>query len=135
MTTFVDTNVLVDALDPNSENHQWATQSLAGADQPLVICDIVYSEFSVSIDSVGDTNAAIQSLSLERYPFTEASLFGAGKAYLQYKKKNAGPKLNVLSDFLIGALADDEGAPLLTANVRDYKTYFPKLTLISPPGG
>lgn len=132
MTTFVDTNVLIDALDPNSANHQWATQSLAAADQPLVICDIVYSEFSVGIASMEDTNTAIRRLSLERYPFTDASLFGAGKAYLQYKKNN-GEKLNVLSDFLIGALADGEGAPLLTANAKDYKTYFPKLALIAPP--
>ena len=132
MTTFVDTNVLIDALDPSSANHKWATESLAAADQPLVICDVVYSEFSVSIDSVNDTNAALQGLSLERYAFSENSLFGAGKAYLQYKK-NTGQKLNVLSDFLIGALASDEGAPLLTANTKDYKKYFPALTLIAPP--
>src|SRR5690606_1348864 len=114
MTTFVDTNVLIDALDSSSANHTWAKESLAGADQPLVICDIVYSEFSVSIASITDTNAALRALSLERYSFTENALFGAGKAYLQYKN-NSGPKLNVLSDFLIGALANDEGAPLLTA--------------------
>lgn len=132
MTTFVDTNVVIDALDPRAANHKWATDSLAKADQPLVICDIVYSELSVSMSTVADTNTAIGKLALERYAFSDASLFGAGKAFAKYKK-NQGPKLNVLSDFLVGALADDEGVPLITANDRDFRTYFPNLVLVCPP--
>lgn len=132
MTTFVDTNVVIDALDPTAARHGWAKQKLAEADQPLVLCDIVFSEFSVGLGSVEATNAAISELALERVQFSDAALFKAGKAFAEYRKRG-GTKSNVLSDFLIGAIADDEGAPLLTANARDFTNYFPQLTLICPP--
>lgn len=131
MTTFVDTNVLIDALDPNAPNHLWAKEQLAVADQPLVICDIVYSEFSVGLSSVADTSAAITSLLVERTRHSDEALFHAGKAFKRYRK-NAGTKSNVLSDFLIGATAAVDGSPLLTSNARDFRTYFPTLTLICP---
>jgi len=131
MTTFIDTNVLIDALDPASKNHAWAKQQLSEADQPLVICDIVYSELSVGMGSVADTSAAVQSLSIERTRYSDNALFVAGKVFKQYRTRG-GTKSNVLSDFLIGAAADDDGSPLLTANPRDFRSYFPTLILICP---
>lgn len=131
MTTFVDTNVLIDAMDVKAPRHKWASQQLAQADQPLVLCDIVYSEFSVSIDTIQETNEAIRDLALDRVPFSDESLFLAGKAFAEYKRRG-GNKGNVLSDFLIGALAEAEQSPLLTANERDFRSYFPNVTLICP---
>jgi predicted nucleic acid-binding protein len=125
MTTFVDTNVVVDALDPRAARHHWAKEALAKADQPLVVCDIVFSEFSVSLASVEDTNEAIKKLALERYPFSDGALFLAGKAFAEYKRRG-GQKTNVLSDFLIGAQACDESVALVTANERDFRCYFPQ---------
>jgi predicted nucleic acid-binding protein len=131
MTTFVDTNVIIDALDESAAGHAWAVKQLEAAEQPLVICDIVYSEFSISIEDIAKTNAAISELALDRTPFTDESLFRAGKAFFEYKKRG-GTKTNVLSDFLIGALAASDGATLLTANPRDFRSYFPALRLICP---
>ncbi|MCR6673901.1 type II toxin-antitoxin system VapC family toxin [Devosia ginsengisoli] len=132
MTTFVDTNVLIDALNPAAKNHEWAKQQLLAADRPLVVCDVVYSELSVGMGSIADTSAAIQSLSIERTRYSDAALFMAGKAFKQYRTRG-GAKSNVLSDFLIGAAANDDGSPLLTANPKDFRSYFPQLTLICPP--
>lgn len=132
MTTFIDTNVLIDALDPTSRNHEWATEQLALADQPLVVCDVVYCEFSVGMGSVEATSTAVTSLLLERTRYSDRALFQAGKAFKEYRERG-GAKSNVLSDFLIGAAADDDGSPLLTANPRDFRSYFPNLVMISPP--
>lgn len=132
MTTFVDTNVLIDALDPEAANHSWAREQLAAADQPLVICDIVYSELSVGMNSVSDTSTAVTSLLIERTRYSDDALFSAGKAFRRYRRQG-GIKTNVLSDFLIGAAAEVDGSPLLTSNARDFRTYFPTLTLICPP--
>ncbi|MER9899465.1 type II toxin-antitoxin system VapC family toxin [Mesorhizobium sp. M0130] len=131
MTTFVDTNVLLDAMDVGAPRHKWAKEQLARADQPVVLCDIGYSEFSVSIATLEEANKSIRELALDRAPFSDESLFRAGKAYAEYKKRG-GTKNNVLSDFLIGALAEAEQAPLLTANERDFRSYFPSITLICP---
>jgi predicted nucleic acid-binding protein len=133
MTTFVDTNVLIYLQDPASKFHGWAKSAVAErrAIGPLIICDIVCSELSVAMNSVAETDEVVRSLAIERYRFSNLVLFRAGKAFAKYKSRG-GQKLNVLSDFLIGAQAEVEGAPLLTNNAREFVSYFPKAVLIKP---
>jgi predicted nucleic acid-binding protein len=45
---------------------------------------------------------------------------------------NKGPKLGVLPDFLVGALAEVAKIPLMTANPGDFANYFPKMKVICP---
>lgn len=45
----------------------------------------------------------------------------------------AAPK-SPLPDFFIGAHASLLGRPLATADVGRYRTYFPEINLITPPG-
>jgi predicted nucleic acid-binding protein len=133
MTTFVDTNVIIFLLDPGHQHHDWAKDAVTKrrAEGPLVISDIVYSEFSAALGSMEETNAAVTSLALERLRFTNAALFRAGKAFAEYRRRG-GNKTNVLSDFLIGAQAETERAPLLTGNRKDFTSYFPTVVLIEP---
>jgi predicted nucleic acid-binding protein len=133
MTTFVDTNILIYLLDEKSPHHEWSKEKIAERKivGPLIISDIVYSEFSVGLDSVAKTDEAISSLSLERASFTNEMLFRAGKAFREHREKG-GNKSNVLSDFLIGAQAEIEDAPLLTMDTGAFKGYFPKVALITP---
>jgi predicted nucleic acid-binding protein len=131
MTTFLDTNILISLLDEEAELHEWALARVAECDGPAVISDIVYCEFSVAMDSVQETDAAIASLALERVSGSKEVLFRAGKAFKAYKA-NQGPKNQVLPDFIIGATAEVAGAPLITNNAQDYAGYFPELQLIVP---
>ena len=55
----------------------------------------------------------------------------AGKAFYQYRQ-HGGQKSGVVPDFFIGAQAVCEGHRLLTRDAGRYKTYFPKIKLISP---
>jgi predicted nucleic acid-binding protein len=134
MTTFVDTNVLLCLLNEDEEFHEWAKKAIEERKThgPLIICDIVYSEFSVGLASVEKTNEAVAELALERLRFSNEALFHAGKAYKEHKKRG-GTRSNVLSDFLIGAQAELEDAPLITNNAKDYASYFPNVSLIHPP--
>lgn len=79
------------------------------------------------------TDEALESLALERLPCTDESFFRAGRAYKKYKDEHGGPKLNVLPDFLIGAQAETAQAPLITANGKDFLSYFSNLVLVCPP--
>ena len=133
MTTFIDTNILIYITQETSEFHTWAKNQLISARTrgPVIICDIVYSEFSIAFENFSDFSDVVNNLNFERLPFTEDALFCAGKAYLEYKK-NGGTKANVLPDFLIGAQAEVVSGNLLTANTKDFQRYFPKLTIIAP---
>lgn len=135
MTTLVDTNILISLLDPNHQHHAWSSAQLVARKVigPALICDIVYCEFSVGMASQAHVDTAIQTLAIDRIGrSSDAALYRAGQAYKKYRGQQ-GTKSNVLPDFLIGAVAELAGVPLLTANGGDYAGYFPQVTLICPP--
>lgn len=134
MTTFIDSNVLIAILKNTEAIHEWAVKELENCKQagPAIVSDIVYSEISVTFEDVEKVNAVITELGLTRYPTSEAALFRAGRAHLQYRK-NKGEKTGTLPDFFIGAIAEVEDAPILTNDVARFKTYFPTVRLITPP--
>lgn len=136
MTTFIDTNVLVYLLDAASAYHSWSLEELekCRGRGPALISDIVYCELSVAMPSREDTDAVVSKLALERVRGSRNALYRAGQAFKKYRR-NDGPKLGVLPDFIIGAIASDMGAPLITVNAKEFITYFPEITTISPKPG
>lgn len=68
-------------------------------------------------------------LAVRRIP--RRALFRAGQAFARYRKAG-GERSNVLSDFFVGAHADEMAVPLLTRDPKVYRTYFPTLELITP---
>ncbi len=64
----------------------------------------------------------------EAIPYQSAFL--AGKAFLLYRRRE-GTKRLPLPDFFIGAHAAVAGYQLLTRDAIRYRTYFPKLPLIT----
>lgn len=133
MTTFLDTNVLVYLTTPTDPHHAWAMEQLEAckANGPALIADMVYCEFSVAFPAKADVDNVVAAFALERYPTSDSALFRAGKAFKQYRA-NQGPKGNVLPDFLIGAIAEEAGAPLVTVNAKDFVGYFPAVKIIAP---
>jgi predicted nucleic acid-binding protein len=103
LTTFIDTAIVIYLLDEKSDHHKWSVEELnkAKKEGPVIIPDIAYSELSVGLPSKEATDKAIAELALERFPCSDETLFRAGRAFKKYKEENTGPKLNVLSDFLI----------------------------------
>jgi predicted nucleic acid-binding protein len=65
----------------------------------------------------------------EALPYEAAFL--AGKCFLAYRRRG-GAKQSPLPDFLIGAHAAVSGYSLLTRDAARYRTYFPKLSLLTP---
>lgn len=135
MSTFLDTNIVIALLDEKSPHHKWSVDTLIArkAHGPAIVSDIVYCEVSIGMKDRSETDEAIARLGLERMPSKDAALFRAGRAYKDYKDKNSGPKMGVLPDFIIGALAEVENSPLMTGNTKDFTGYFPKVQLICPP--
>jgi hypothetical protein len=135
MTTFIDTNIIIYLLDKTSKHHKWSREAIdkAKLNGPVIIPDIAYCELSIGMPSKEATDQAVAELALERYPCSDQSLFLAGRAFKKYRDEHSGTKNNVLPDFLIGAQAASENAPLLTHNEGDFSTYFPGVRMICPP--
>ncbi len=133
MTTLVDTNVL---LDVATNDREWADWSLGQLDAaairgPLLINDIVYAELSVRYARVEDVDTFIDIAGLKQESIPRAALFLAGKVFQAYRA-SGGVRTGVLPDFFIGAHAAINDVPLLTRDAQRYRTYFPKLALVTP---
>ena len=135
MTTMIDTGVLISALDPTHALHSWAKDQIADckSEGPIIISDIVFCEFSAGMPDEASANTAVTSLSIEMVRANRSALFAAGQKFKEYKEINDGPKLGVLPDFLIGAVAHSLGVKLVTTNEKDFVRRFPDLEIVSPP--
>jgi predicted nucleic acid-binding protein len=134
MTIFLDTNIVIALFSDKDRLHEWSKENVVKhkALGPVIICDIVFCEASVGMDSIEDLNVAIAEWGLERIAESDGALFLAGKIFKIYRNDNKGPKTGVMPDFLIGSVASDNKAPLMTGNRRDFINYFPDVTLIAP---
>ena len=129
----VDSNVLLDIMTEDAKWLSWSAAALeAAADRfRIVINTIVYLEVSVRYSRIEELEAAMPKGLIEREPIPNEAAFLAGKSFLAYRRRG-GTKRSPLPDFFIGAHAAVAGYRLLTRDVARYRTYFPRLKLISP---
>lgn len=129
----VDSNVLLDVLTEDSNWFDWSARVLADCaeDHILVINPIIYAEVSIGFDRIEDLDAALPEGMLRRRSIPLEAAFLAGKCFAKYRRRG-GRKRSPLPDFFIGAHAAVAGMPLVTRDAPRYRTYFPKLKLISP---
>jgi predicted nucleic acid-binding protein len=131
--TLVDTNVLLDILSNDPLWFEWSLRHLArcAATGPVIVNEIVYAEMSARMDSQLDVEQALKNFDVrfERVPMS--ALFLAGKSFHHYRS-SGGIRTGVLPDLFIGAHAQVVGCPVLTRDVRRYRTYFPDVELITP---
>lgn len=131
--TLLDSNVLLDILDPAQEWSRWSMEAVedAGDQGPLVINPIVYAEVSIRFSRVEDVEETFPPDLFVRAPLPWEAAFLAGKCFLDYRSKG-GAKRSPLPDFFIGAHAAVMGLRLLTRDGARYRSYFPTVTVIAP---
>jgi hypothetical protein len=129
----LDSNVLLDVLTEDPAWFGWSSRTLEECAQNhiLVINPIIYAEVSIGFDRMEDLDAALPENLIERRPIPLEAAFLAGKCFLKYRGRG-GQKQSTLPDFFIGAHAAVEKMTLLTRDASRYRTYFPRLRLISP---
>ena len=133
MEILVDSNVILDVVTEDKKWFQWSSDTLAycANDNILVINPIIYAEISVRFKNIEDLEEALSPEYYRRDQLPWEAAFLAGKCFIDYRGKG-GEKYAPLPDFYIGAHAAVTGMSLLTRNDKRYRTYFPKLKLISP---
>ncbi len=134
MSTLVDSNVIIDVLSEDRRWFEWSAAALAAAAERSALCinPIVYAEVAVGYSSADAVDSVLPEERFERLPLPFEAAYLAGRAYLAYRRKG-GTRSSPLPDFYIGAHAVAEGHTLLTRDPARYRTYFPKLRLVSPP--
>jgi len=131
--TLVDSNVLLDVL---TEDRSWVERSgdaLARAADGgrLAINPIIYAEVSVGFAGIEELDEALPADVFARLPLPWAAGFLAGKCFARYRR-GGGTRRSPLPDFYIGAHAAVESLTLLTRDPRRYRTYLPRLSLVTP---
>jgi predicted nucleic acid-binding protein len=131
--TLVDTNVISDILSGDADWLQWSASATAMrlSAGPLFTTDVVYAELGIRMTSVDELDRRLDLMEIEVVRTPRAALLRAGHAYLAYRRRG-GLRSGVLPDFFIGAHAEVAGLTLLTRDARRYRTYFPKVRLITP---
>ena len=131
----VDTNVILDVVQDHPEWRNWSQEQLEAASgrYALFVNPVIYAELSIGYGRIEELEAMLARGGFRLEPLPREALFLAGKAFLRYRRRGGG-RTGVLPDFFIGAHAVVAGVPLLTRDTRRYRTYFPKLVLISPEG-
>lgn len=129
----VDTNVLIDVLEDDPEWAEWSLTQLRHRAQltQLAINSIIYAELSIAFSRMEELDASLATMRLRQLEIPRPALFLAGKAFVRYRQQG-GTKSNVLADFFIGAHAAVNHLPLLTRDIRRYRSYFPTVELIAP---
>jgi predicted nucleic acid-binding protein len=133
VAVLVDSNVLLDIIAGDARWRSWSEASLESAANRtrLVINPIIYAEVSVRFSRIEDLEATLPRSLLDREPIPYEAAFLAGKAFLAYRR-SSGARSSPLPDFFIGAHASVASYELLTRDSRRYRTYFPRLRLITP---
>ena len=129
----VDTNVLVDVLENDPDWADWSIAQLQAQSKVhrLLINPIIYSELSLTFSTVEALDQVLDGMELLMLEIPKPALFLAGKVFQRYRA-GGGTRSGVLPDFFIGAHAAVAQLPLLTRDVRRYRTYFPTVRLIAP---
>ncbi len=92
---------------------------------------VSYAEISIGFDRIEELEASIQLSAFKLLQLPKEALFLAGKAFLQYRRRQ-GTKTSPLPNFFIGAHAAVAGLLLMTRDPARMHTYFPTVQLIAP---
>jgi len=129
----VDSNVLLDLATEDPRWYGWSAAAVENAVDRfrLVINAIIYAEVSAGYSRIEDLDERLPESVFKREPIPYEAAFLAGQSFLIYRRRG-GTKRSPLPDFFIGAHAAVAGYQLLTRDTARYRTYFPKLQLITP---
>ena len=133
MPALIDSNVILDIFTRDPKWFDWSSKTLAyyAECELLYINPIIYSEISISFKRIEELDQALPNDYILREDLPYEAAFLAGKCFLKYRK-SGGVKHAPLPDFYIGAHAAIRGWDIITRDNGRYKTYFPKLSVITP---
>jgi len=134
MITAVDTNILIDILEPDPTYGSASKEALKRCllEGVVVACEVVWAEVSVVYAEAQDVLVEVlKQMGIQFSAMSlEASLMAA-RCWFEYLKRGGGRK-RIAADFLIGGHALVQCDRLLTRDKGFYREHFKGLTVITP---
>jgi predicted nucleic acid-binding protein len=131
--TAVDSNVLIDVLAPDPDHGPLSRDALKRclAEGDLVVCDVVWAETAAMFPSHKDAARSLDELGVTFSAVNAVTAGVAGAAWRLYRDRR-GARVRLVTDFLVGAHAQEHADRLLTRDRGFYRSYFTRLTVLDP---
>jgi predicted nucleic acid-binding protein len=128
-----DSNVLLDIITADPVWLEWSTEQFRAAakEGPVPVNPIIYAELAPAFESQAALDRWLRPTIFNRLRLPFEAGYRAGHAFVTYRERG-GTRRSPLPDFYIGAHAEFAGLTLVTRDPTRYRTYFPKVILISP---
>ena len=132
--SLIDANVLLDIATADPNWSAWSQeQILAAAKRGAVyINPIIYAELAPAFANAEDLDRWLDPTVFVRAELPYKAAWLAAQAFVKYRK-SGGARSAPLPDFYIGSHAEIEKLTLITRDAARYRTYFPAVTVITPP--
>ena len=134
MITAIDTNILIDILEPDPVFGQASKQALRRCLQEgsVIACEVVWAEVVTTYSNKKKQAADVLSrIGIEYSPMTLEAALEAAACWHAFRKKSKA-RDRIVADFLIGGHALILSDRLLTRDRGFYRDYFKQLKVISP---
>jgi predicted nucleic acid-binding protein len=132
--TAIDTNILIDILEPDPVFGQTSKQALRSCLQEgsVIACEVVWAEVVTAYSSKKKQVVDIlSSIGIVYSPMTLEAALEAAAFWCAFRKKNT-VRDRIVADFLVGGHALILGDRLLTRDRGFYRDYFKGLQIKSP---
>jgi predicted nucleic acid-binding protein len=132
--TAIDTNVLIDILEPDPRYGAASGYSLTRclAEGTVVACDIVWAEVAtVYWEKQAEFLAALEMLGVDYSEVTEEAALEAARHWHGYRRRG-GSRQRIAADFIVGAHARAQCDRLLTRDRGFYRGSFTALMILDP---
>jgi hypothetical protein len=132
--TAVDTNILIDILEPDPVHGLRSKEALKKClrEGAVVACDVVWAEVATAYGN--NQNELVEALRAMRIGFSAMSMeaaLRAARSWHTYRRRGGG-RDRIAADFLIGGHAAAQTERILTRDLGFYRKYFTGLAAASP---
>ena len=132
MITAVDTNILIDILEPDPDHGPASRDALKRCmrEGALVCCEVVWAEMATAYSSkVDKLTDALDRLGIGFSPMSREAALEAARCWHVYRRKEK-KRERIVADFLIGGHALTQCNRLLTRDRGFYRKYFKSLEIV-----
>lgn len=134
MITAVDTNILIDILEPDPVHGMRSKEALKKClrEGAVVACDVVWAEVATAYGENQDELAdALRTMRIGFSAMNFEAALGAARSWHGYRQSGGG-RDRIAADFLIGGHAAAQAERLLTRDIGFYRKYFKGVAVVTP---